>query len=152
MKQHGKKKGTGKHDMIDKFTEHYDMTGTCAVYNGQINLSKIVREIIQKEIPVCPEPETSQLEHRLESKLAPMMKLIVQIMNNHEIGQAQHPLISKIESRKQIRLYQLKHEAIMELLKRKKIKDIVIDDNVNSAEYREAEQEWERKNGNNVNM
>ena len=145
IKRHGRKKGTGKHNMIDLAAEHIDMTGTCAVYNGQVNFSKIIREILGKEMDICAEPTTSYIEKKLESgKMPPAMKLFVSLLNKYQIGQSLPQIISLVNARARLQAYQLRHQAIIELLKEDVAKTVVVDTNVNSDEYKKAEKRLNR--------
>ena len=150
IKRHGRKKGTGKHNMIDLAAEHIDMTGTCAVYNGQVNFAKIIREILGKEMDICPEPITSYIEQKLESgKMPPAMKLFVSILNKFQIGQPLPQLISLVNARARLRAYKLRHEAIMALLKENIAKTVVVNEDVNSNEYKQAEKRLNKNSRHN---
>ena len=147
FKQHARMKGSGKHNMIDLITEHIDMTGTCSIYNGQINLRKIINEILQKEIQVCPQPATSQIENALEALMSPLMKFFVSSLNKFEIGDQIPDVINRVNACNRLAAYKLKHEAILQLLKKSKFKKIYVEDNVDSAEYQEVEKQWEKRHG-----
>ena len=150
IKRHGRKKGTGKHNMIDLAAEHIDMTGTCAVYNGQVNFATIIREILGKQMDICPEPLTSYIEKKLESgKMPPAMKLLVSLLNKYLIGESLPQIIALINARARLEAYKLRHEAILELLKENIAKTVVINKDVNSDEYKQAEKRLNKNSKHN---
>ena len=142
LKRHGRKKGTGKHNMIDLATEHIDMTGTCAVYNGQVNFRKVISKIIKKEKPICPEPATTLIERQIESRMPPVMNLLVSMVWKWYLGEPMPKLIEMINARQKLRANILKHQAILNLIKKAQIKKMAINDDVNSEEYKDAERRW----------
>ena len=148
LKRYANKKGTGKHNMIDRSVEHVDMTGTCAVYNGQVNFRKIIAEILRKEIPVCPEPLTSTIEAKLEAQMAPVPKLLVKLLNNHETGKRMCELITLIDAAKSVQAYKLKNAAVVKLLIKDKIKEYTANIDVNSDEYKAAAKRVDKRRKN----
>lgn len=140
-KQWSRMKGNGHFEMIDLLSEHFDMIGTCAVYNGQVNFEQTLSKLNLKHLLVCEEPLTSSIEKYLESKMSPMMKMFVELLINYNIGDITPDIITRVYSRLELRAYKLKEAKIVQLMKNIASQKIQINVDRNSEEYKQAERQ-----------
>ena len=129
------KNGTGKFDMPRKMAEFYDITGTCMVFHDKVDFCKILRHLNTEKILIFNEQETAQCEQLFERNFPPLMKQLIQLLINFNVGDEIPSLLSRISSQLTMSAWTLQLTKIRKCLARK-------DDNINTNEIDENSDEY----------
>ena len=109
------KSGTGKYDMPELLGNFFDLTGTCMVYHNKVDFSKILKHLENEKLLIFDGTITPIIERMIEMDFPPLMKYLVQILDNFEIGDAVHPLLAKICSQLKLDVWSLQHDKIAKI-------------------------------------
>lgn len=118
-----KKCGTGKWDMPDLLADFFDMTGTCMVYNNQVNFYQIIKRLRDEQLLIYDPVKTPHVERSIERCMPPLMKYIVKLLESWEIGDAVHPFLKQILNALTLDVNALNVNKIQKILFTKKAHD-----------------------------
>ena len=78
--------GTGKSNMPDLLANYLDLSGTSMVANNQVNFEKILKQLENEKLLIFDPNKTPLIERSIEEHMAPLMKYIVNLLDQFNVG------------------------------------------------------------------
>lgn len=110
------KNGTGKFDMPRKIAQFYDITGTCMVFHDKVDFCKILKHLNTSKILIFNEKETPKCEQLIETNFPPLMKQLVKLLIDFNVGDEIPSLLSRIASQLTMSAWSLQMSKIRQVL------------------------------------
>ena len=140
-KMYCEKCGTGKFDMPTKLGNYYDITGTSMVYHNKVDFSKILKSLDKEKLLLFDWKETPFEEYEIEKLLPPLMKYIVQLLDNLKVGDKLPVFITQILTQLDLDIWSLQIDNVAKLLIDSHNSSINKDTGIfdpNSAQYKDC--------------
>ena len=138
--------GTGKWDMPNLLATYLDLTGTAMVANNMVRFESIIQKLEREKLLVFDPIKTPALEILIENHMAPLMKYIVEILDQWNPGDDIHPFLKQILNAMTLDVNSLNVQKLQSILNNSNgnVEDNAGNINVNSGEYDATLQEMYR--------
>lgn len=78
--------GNGTWNMCKLLAVFLDLSGTSMVANDQINVREILQKLKREKLLIWDSVQTPQDEKRIEDKMPPLMRYIVKLLDDFDVG------------------------------------------------------------------
>lgn len=138
------KNGTGKSDMPQQMANFYDITGTCMVYHNKVDFVKIQKILKRQQKLIFDNDETIQIEQLYENQFPPWMTIIINLLENFNVGDDIPSLLQQICSQLTMSVWVLRSRKIKSILAKSNSKINAQNIDENSTEYIECIEQLEQ--------
>lgn len=138
------KNGTGKYDMPKQMADFYDLTGTCMVFHNKVDFCKILQILNKRQLLIFDANETPQIEQLYEQQFPALMKHLVTLLENFNVGDSIPSLLSQISSQLTMSVSALQLSKIRTILANNNANIDVNEIDENSDEYLECIEQLEQ--------